>query len=396
MNTEFMHSLKDYLPNLLGAVIILVGGVLVAWIIASLVRIILKKSGLGGRFTCCAAEDQSVQSGYSEKLISQVVFWILITFVIAGFFQVLGLPVIGDPLINMLRTVFGYLPRLLAAMGLAVIAWMLAAGARILILNYSSRVKLDEKIAKELIEPPWAVVEQETVGDIKLSRTLGDLVYWLVILFFIPLVLDTLGFRGLLAPVLNMINKILAFLPNLIIAALILIIGYLAAKIVSRVVINLLKATNINRFIDRKGGTTKAGGLQLSKIIGYVVFILILIPIVIAALQALHLESITRPAEEMLKKFLAVLPNIFAAIALLTIAYYVGRLLADIVGGLLSAVSFDGLVSRMGLTLGAKDSKETSAVKRGPSRIIGQVVLVVVMLLSAEASLRLINFQWVG
>jgi uncharacterized membrane protein len=78
------------------------------------------------------------------------------------------------------------------------------------------------------------------------------------------------------------------YLPNLFVAVLILTFGYFAAKIVSRIVTNLLQATGVNRFTVRKGETAEAGRLQLATLIGYVVFVLILMPIVIAALQALR------------------------------------------------------------------------------------------------------------
>jgi small-conductance mechanosensitive channel len=112
---EFVQSVWNYLPSLLGAIVILVGGVVVAWIVAGLVRALLKKSSLDNRIVSWATGNQLSQPGCSEKLISRTVFWILIVFVLAGFFQALRLPVITDPLVGMLRPIFGYLPRLGAA-----------------------------------------------------------------------------------------------------------------------------------------------------------------------------------------------------------------------------------------------------------------------------------------
>ena len=396
MNSELVQKLWNYLPNLLGAIVILVLGVVAAWIIEHMVRVAIKKSGLRDRLGHYSAGGEAARPGNGENVVSRIVFWILIVFVLVGFFQALRLPVISDPLSNMLQAIFGYIPRLGAAVALAALAWVLAASLRILIVNFLGRTKLDEKISKELVAPPGAVAEKEVAGRVSLSRTLGDMAYWLVFLFFIPLVLDALGFRGLLAPVQEMLNKILAFLPNLFVAALILVFGYFAAKIVSRIVTNLLLAAGINRLTGRKDKTAAVGRLQLATLIGYVVFVLILVPIVIAGLQALHLESLTRPSEKMLEKFLAALPNIFSAVALVAIAYYVGRLLAEMVSGLLLTMGFNGLVARLGLTMGVKSNENAPATPvagRSPSRVIGQVVLVAVMLLSAEAALRLIEFQ---
>jgi len=77
------------------------------WIVAGLVRALLKKSSLDNRIVSWATGGQLSQPGYSEKLISRIVFWVLIAFVLAGVFQALRLPVITDPLVGMLRPIFG-------------------------------------------------------------------------------------------------------------------------------------------------------------------------------------------------------------------------------------------------------------------------------------------------
>lgn len=396
MNSELMRRVWDYLPNLLGAVVILTLGVVAAWIIAGMVQAATKKAGICDRLARWSGKAEDARSGDGDRIIGRFVFWIVVAFVLVGFFQALQLPVISDPLTNMLSAVFGYLPRLLAAVVLMVLAWVLASGAYIIISKILRMAKLDEKVSKELMTPSGGFARDEAVGLVNLSQMLSNLGYWLVLVFFIPPVLDALGLRGLLTPVQEMLNKILAFLPNLFVAALILIFGYIAAKIVSRIVTNLLLALGINRLTGRKDEASVVGRLQLATLLGYVVFVLLLVPIVIAGLQALHLESLTRPSERMLEKFLAALPNVFSAVALLAIAYYVGKLLAGMVASLLISMGFDTLVSRMGLvqsTEGKENTPATSNERHSASEIISRVVLVVIMLLSAEAALRLIEFH---
>ena len=70
-------------------------------------------------------------------------------------------------------------------------------------------------------------------------------------------------------------------------------------------------------------------------------------------------------------------------------------MLATMIDGLLSSTGFNGIVSRMGLTRCGKDTGASPdcAQERRPSRFVGQVILVTVVLLSAEAALRLLEFQ---
>ena len=396
MYEELSQVVRGYFPDLLIAIAILSVGVPLAWIISRLVRRLLNRVKLDECLDHCQTGGENSPSDYWERLLSLIVFWILILFVLTGFFQALRLHFISNPLINMLETVFGYLPRPLAAVGLGVLAWVLALSARMVVVSFLGKTKLDEKISEELVAPPGAIAEKEITDSISLSQTMGEMAYWLVVLLFIPPILDTLGLQGLLAPLQAMLNRILAFLPNFFVAVMILGFGYFAAKIVSRIAINLLEAAGIDRLTVSTKADATHGKLHLAVLIGYVVFVLILVPIVIAALQSLQLESVTRPAEEMLKKFLAALPNMFAAVALLTVAYYVGRLLVKIVSDLLDSMGFDRLVSCMGLIQNDKKEAGGTAVlsdDHKPSRVASHLVLVAVMLVASEAALRLIEFQ---
>src|SRR3546814_18375331 len=58
-----------------------------------------------------------------------------------------------------------------------------------------------------------------------LSRTMGDVAYWLGLLLFLPAIVGTLHIDALTAPLSNMISGMLGMLPNLIAAAVIGEIG---------------------------------------------------------------------------------------------------------------------------------------------------------------------------
>lgn len=80
------------------------------------------------------------------------------------------------------------------------------------------------------------------------------------------------------------------------------------------------------------------GEQQLSILVGLVVYVLVLVPVVIAALEALQLEALTAPASSMLDQILAAVPQIFAAVLILFIAFLIGKLVADLVSRLLAVI----------------------------------------------------------
>ena len=122
---------------------------------------------------------------------------------------------------------------------------------------------------------------------------------------------------------------------------------------------------------------------------GLVLYVLILIPVVVAALNALALSSITGPASTMLEQILAAIPAIFAAALLLGLAFLVGRLVADLTASVLKGAGFDGLLERLGLS-------QAALRDRSPSDVAGTLVLVAVMLFAAIEASSVLGFGGVS
>ncbi len=63
----------------------------------------------------------------------------------------------------------------------------------------------------------------------------------------------------------------------------------------------------------------------LSSMLGLVVYVLICIPVVVAALNALQLGAVNQPISNMFNQILAAIPNIFAAVLVLALSYVIRR-----------------------------------------------------------------------
>jgi hypothetical protein len=131
-----------------------------------------------------------------------------------------------------------------------------------------------------------------------------------------------------------------------------------------------------------------------------VVYVLILLPVLTAALNALGLDAVTRPLSDVLNTVLAAIPHIFAAALVLLIAYLVGRLVASLVAGLLAGLGFDRLPARLGLAAIAPGrtsvAETTTPGGRTLSQATGQLVLVAIMLFAAIEAARQLGFQLVA
>jgi Mechanosensitive ion channel, conserved TM helix len=367
-----------YVPNLVGAIIILIVGWLVALIVAAIVRGALNRTTLDNRLANWLAGDKAGKPVPIEDWTSKGVFWLVMLFVLVAFFQALGLTLITQPLNQLLNEVFQYAPRVFGAGALLLIAWILASVLRAIITRVLGAAKIDERLGSGA-----GIAGMERVP---LGQSIGEAVYWLVFLLFLPAILSALALEGLLGPVQGMINKILGFLPNIFAAGLILLVGWFAARIVQRIVTNLLAAVGTDRLSEQAGLTSVLGKQQLSGLIGLIVYVLILIPVLIASLNALALDAITQPASNMLNEIFTALPAIFAAALVLIVAYVVGRIVAGLVTNLLTGFGFNNILVRLGV------SKELAAEQQTPSQVVGYLVLVGIMLFAAIEAFRLLGF----
>ena len=386
MSTEFSfaqifqligESIGGFLPFLLAALAVLLGGWIVAKILSTVIRRGLRRLRLGerlNRWTGGADGAIDIEGG-----IARIVFWIIMVLALVGFFQVLGISVVTEPLNQFLNQIFAFTPQLLGAAILLLIAWIVASIARVLVRRGLEASRFEERLLDR------GEVTDESATPI--SATVSDAAYWLTLLLFLPAVIGALHLEGLLGPVQGMIDNVLTFLPNVLAAVLILIIGWLVARIVRRVTASFLASVGVDRLGERVGLGASVGTQRLSELLGLTLYVLILIPVLIGALNALQLDAVTAPTSNMLDAILGAVPNIFAAALVVGIAFVVGRLVAGLVERLLAGAGFDRVLVWLGI------GSDQATVAWTPSRIVSTLVVVAVMLFAAIEGSRLLGFS---
>ncbi|MEL7186216.1 MAG: mechanosensitive ion channel [Pseudomonadota bacterium] len=368
MFNSMMETLSSTLPSLLGAVGILVVGWFIAILLRAGTRRLLDAVNLNERIA--SSTDSEVDA---ESMGASGVFWVAMLLVLIAFFNVLDLEIVSAPLQALVTKVFEYGPSLFAAGVLAILAWVLASLARGLLETALSKTTIDEKVSSE-------------AGMKPVSSSIGDVVYWLIILLFLPAILGTLKMEGLLVPVQGMVDKILAMLPNIFAAALIGIVGWFVARILRDLVQNLLTAVGIDRLGDKAG---LSGKVSLSQLAGLVVFIFVFVPALVAALNTLQIAAISGPATEMLSAFMTAIPDIFAAVIIVSIAVVLAKFISELVATMLDGLGANALPAKMGLGAVADSSFSLS-------RFAGQVVSFFIILFASVEAANQLGFDQVS
>lgn len=120
---RLVEEIVEFLPHLLGALLILIIGAIVAGVIKKAVRKLLSSldlterlsSGQGGSFIQKAIPDP-------ERLIAKVVYWAIMLGVISLAVSVLGI----EALQNFVAAIYSYLPHVLAALAIFLVAGAIA------------------------------------------------------------------------------------------------------------------------------------------------------------------------------------------------------------------------------------------------------------------------------
>jgi len=376
---QIWEQIGAYKGYVLPVLILFVGWVLshiLGWAVTNLIR----RTGADKRISDLLARDDEALELNLAKTAGTVAYWIGLLITLVAVLHYVQLGGVAEPLNELVGKVLGYLPNAAGAAIIMVAAWIVARILRYLVVTALSKTALDETINKELRE---AELPERTPP----SKTFGDAVYWLVFLLFLPAALGALKLEGLLEPVEVMFAKILGFLPNLLAAVAIFLIGWFVAKLVQRIVANLTSAAGIDRLSDRVGVQKALGKNKLSDLLGVVVHILIIIPVAIMALDALGIEAVTRPASQMLAALLNALPAVFGAGVVLVISYFIGRVLAELVTNLLESAGFDNILVKLGIAQAGADE-----AKRKPSAVGGDIVMIAIMLFAFIEAAGLLGF----
>jgi hypothetical protein len=355
-------TLGGQLPAIFGALGIIVVGWLAAVLLRAGTRRLLHLLQVDRRIEESTGQKVAVESG-----VALGVFWLIILVTVVAVFNSLHLDRIANPFAQMVTDIVGYLPRLIAGVILLLVAWLVATLLQAIVNRALAMSSIGEKLSRE-------------AGMEPMSRTVANVLFWLVILLFVPSILAAFDLRGLLEPVQGMLAKLLDMVPNVFGAAVIGFVGWLVAKVLRGLVTNLLASAGADSMGSRIG---LAEAVKLSRLAGTIVFILIFVPTLIAALDALKVEAISKPATDMLERLLLAVPNLVAAALILVVTWYVAKFAADVLARLLAGMGLDTVPQQLGMS-----NMFSGALK--PSSLVRGVALFFAMLFATvEAANRL-------
>jgi len=157
--------------------------------------------------------------------------------------------------------------------------------------------------------------------------------------------------QSIFQPVLNsfttLLNKTIGFLPNLISAIVLLVIGWMVAKALAFAISKFLEKVGFQKVMDKAGITSvlDKGGVSIkgSQIFGKLFYWIIFLLFLNSALDSLQLTSVTMAINELFN----FIPRIIAGLLILVFGLYLGKIISDAVRKASDAagLAFSGLLA---------------------------------------------------
>ena len=268
---------------------------------------------------------------------------------------------------------------ILKALAILVVGWAVAKVFSIGTKKVLDKTELDNKIA--------ARITGGKAAGVAIEAGMGRFVYWLVMLFVLMAVLQSLGLTIVTEPINAFVTKIVGFLPQILAAAVLAAIAWAVGSVLRVVVANLLGAFQIDEKLgDKAGEEMKKVSLAstLADAVYYLVWLLFLPQII----DALQMEGLS-PVKEMVGQILGFLPSLFGALIIFFLFYVVARVVQRLATSILAGIGFDRVPEWLGL--GAARSGPGSA-----SAIAGYVILAILLFLGGVQAFTTLGLDTVS
>lgn len=213
-----VSSIVSYLPNLLGAGILLYVGILLAMIIGQLLAVLLSKTKIDNIIT----RNENKKAVLLSDVIVKIVVSVIILITVVQALTVLNIDAISIPALQIINAIFSAVPSIILAAVVICVGLLVANIACGLLSNLLVAVNLDGIATKVL-------------PSLKVSATkiAVNIVKTLIIIFVVAQGVEVLGLAILSA----IVASIVAYIPLVVKSAVIAAVAFIGASLLENLIV---------------------------------------------------------------------------------------------------------------------------------------------------------------
>jgi hypothetical protein len=298
-----LGQITSFLPKLGGAAI-LAG---IAWVLATISKMIV------GRFLRSANVDSKVNESVADsstealplsETLSSTLYWFILLLFLPLVLDTLGLVQALQPVQNLVNQILSALPKILKAVMIGGIGWLIAQVVKRIITNLLATSGADSFLKK------WTSNQTEYT----LSQVVGNFVYILILIPTAISTLEALEVGAISRPATAMLDQVLRFLPQVFVATVILTVAYFLGQFARDIISGILTGLGFNNILQWLGFTaiaatsptdapnedvenkavTSLPSQTPSQIVGIIVFLAIMLVAIATATDVLQVSALTR------------------------------------------------------------------------------------------------------
>ena len=314
MWNNLMRSVTEYGPNILFAI----GIMILFWIIAKfasgLVAAGINKTGLAQKAN---ANNERGQDSLGKNL-GKAVYWVIILIGLIQALTQLGMTQIVDPMNEMMREIFVYIPKIFGA--------ALIFGLFMIVANVLRQAAKSVLIFADPMPAKFGLATE----DVNISGITSTVLSGIITITGLIAALKVLAIDAISIPATQLLNDVMGTIPKILIAGIIMAVFVFIARFVSGLARKTLPGLGIDSAVSELGILKGAdSGMTASGLIASGASFFIILLGSIQALEALEFAALTEA--------LYIVMDMGAKIAFGTFIIFAGVFLARMITGLMAS-----------------------------------------------------------
>lgn len=316
---ELFNKIYSALPGLLGAALLLVIALLMAFLAKKLTTKGLDKVEFDSKLQKWGMAKNDEESNIFIETIGSLVYFVTILLFTPFIFTGLNLSGVADPVIIMLNKFWDFIPNLLVSVMIIIIGSYLCKFIKKLSRNLFEGIDVDRWYRKLIGQQETA----EFVTETRLADVLSSIIYVLIYIPIITVALQILGVSTISDPIVSVLNQIVSVIPNVLAAVVLVIIGNFIAKLVADLIESMLKTSGIDKYsqyLNFKGETS----ILISNVSAQIIQAVLMIFFLVEAISVLQLDVLNSIGNSII----AYLPAVVSSVIILAVGIIGGNVLA--------------------------------------------------------------------
>ena len=234
--------------------------------------------------------------------------------------------------INYNQTLGSSMMTMIGALIIFILGWIIASIVGSVVHKLLEKLSINQKM------------NASTGKTYDLAHLLSRIVFWFVFIIGISAALSFLKLDAISVPFANMVNIVLLFIPNLIAAGLLALLGWVLATVVRSALSNVLNRTSVDEKLS-----SEAGVPHMSESIANLAYWFILLMFLPMVLQQLGVTGLLAPINGMITKALSYIPNLIGAGVIIFVGFVIAKILRGIVTNIVTSLNVQNLAGKAGI-----------------------------------------------